>query len=390
MKKILFLPLLLTSLALFAQEGSHSHAFVTACGQAGNSAYSFGQPFYKQIGSSEGWDVAAGVQQAQFLHETFDEALCQNDVKPIHGFDFHSLDAEGHLLPEGLYDSAHYCPSYLNYDSLTEISLTVWPIYEGYDTLYLSYQEMLDAHFDNPGRNDRLLKTVNECDSLLHYMVYVCNFPDVTDIDGNGYSNLWMGHDCWMGDNMRATRYSDGRDATNWIYQSDMFPNTNDNLNTYGRLYTWQSAVDLPEGSAEAPLRNRDDNHFVQGICPTGWHIPTGDNVSALVGFPAPWLKSDSLWLNPGTNQTGFDARPAGMFNPDKDRFENLLGYTYYWNDEMLSPVVAKTITLSYGCEDALIQNLRKQYGLSVRCVKDDVYSGTSWTETLRLVPEND
>lgn len=391
MKKIFTLMLLLTSLALSAQEVTHAQAMVTAYGQAGNVAYSFGQQFYKQIKSPTDWEVAAGVQQAQFLHEVIDTAICQNDVKPVYGFDFHSVDEFGNLIPAGTYDSAHYVPSYLNYDSLTEITLTVWPIYEGYDTLYLSYQQMLDNGFSEPGRADRLLETVNDCDSLMHYMVYVCGFPetDVQDGDGNGYANLWLGHDCWMGENMHTTHYVGGEEAPNMVYKSDMFPNIDANLSTYGRLYTWQSAVGLPAGSTDAPLRDKDANHFVQGICPIGWHIPTQENVNTLGDFPAPWLISDSLWLTPGTNQTGFDARPAGMYNPNTGRYENLLGFTYYWNDEMENSALAKDAVLSNGCDDTLMQSQLKQYGMSVRCVKDNIYSNTSWTQELRKEPMN-
>ena len=384
MKKIFTLMLLLTSLALSAQEVTHAHAMVTAYGQAGNVAYSFGQQFYKQIKSPTDWEVAAGVQQAQLLHEVIDTAICQNDVKPVYGFDFHSVDEFGNLIPAGTYDSAHYVPSYLNYDSLTEITLTVWPVYEVWDTLRVQYADLEGLGF-HEGRNDKLLESENDCDSLLHYMVYVCGYPNVADGDNNIYGNTWVGNECWTSSNLRATHDMDGHAVPNMVYNAMGFSNTQYNLDTYGRLYTWYAAVVLPENSPNEPVSNLEG--FVQGICPTGWHIPTNSNMLGLNAYPSSWLKSADLWLHPGDNRMGMDIRPAGWYNPNTGRFENMLGYTYFWSDEMLNAQSAREGTIMDNCEDAIIEDRVKNAGLSVRCVKDNVYSDTEWTEQLRKEP---
>ena len=49
------------------------------------------------------------------------------------------------------------------------------------------------------------------------------------------------------------------------------------NLEAFGRLYTWYSAVKLPEGSTDALAEG-----YVQGICPDGWHIPTHEEMMKL------------------------------------------------------------------------------------------------------------
>ena len=384
MKKTMLFIILLAFSTAYAQESSRAYAFVTAYGQACNVSYSLGETFFTQRGNAEGWEVAAGVQQAQLLHETIDTALCQNDVQPIYSFDFHSLDADGNLIPEGRYDSSHYCQSFLNYDSLTDITLTVWPIYEGWDTLYLSHQEMLDAQFPNPGRNDKLLKTSNDCDSLMHYMVYVCGFPDVTDYDDNIYGNTWVGDECWTSSNMRTTHYVDGRNAPNMVYSSLEHTDANRMVDTYGRLYTWYAAVDVPENSTDTPSQTNEG--FVQGICPTGWHLPTSRNMADLTVYPSEWLKSDSLWLHPGDNHIDMDVRPAGWYNAENQRFENLLGYTHFWTDVQVNSFLATLCTLMDGCNDLIVSDQLKRYGLSVRCVKDNVYSETTWGE-LRKKP---
>ena len=384
MKKIFILLLMFVPLLSLRAQTDFARAVVPTGGQAGNVSYSFGQPFYRQLRSATGAEVSEGVQQAQFLYRSIDTALCQNDVRPICSFNFHSLDADGSLIPEGRYDSSHYCPSFLNYDSLTDITLTVWPIYEGWDTLRVQYADLESIGF-HEGRNDKLMETVNGCDSLMHYMVYVCGFPNVADGDHNIYGNTWVGNECWTSSNLHTTHDNDGNTVPNMVYRSREYTDTNRMVDTYGRIYTWYAAVTLPDNSTDVPVTT--DEGFVRGICPEGWHVPTSGNAAGLNAYPSEWLKSDSLWLHPGTNQQGTDIRPAGWYNATNTRFENLLGYTHFWTDEQVSQTVARLCTIMDGCNDTVLEERLKNYGLSVRCVKDNAYSDTQWTEELRKEP---
>ena len=398
MYKKLLIILTLTSGLLFSARGQADFAsgFVVSYGQAGNVSQSFGEVFYHQTKNLVGSEVSEGVQQAQLLHEVYDTAFCQNDVKPVYGFEFHSVDEHGNLIPAGQYDSSHYCPSFLNYDSLTDITLTVWPVYELYDTLRLSYEEMLAMRFV-PGRNDSLLRSENDCDSLLHYMVYVCGFPDVADADANIYGNVFLGNDCWLNSNMRTTRYTaeaaarqgTGTDAPNMIYHSYEFPDEDRNLAVYGRLYTWNTSVGLPVGSAGEPVATSEG--FVQGICPDGWHVPNDANVLDLMDYGTVAITSDSLWIIPtGDNSSGFNALPAGFYNPSRSRFEGMLGATHFWTSESVSETIAKHCTIEAGCDLLIDRESVKKYGFSVRCLKDNLYSETEWTEELRKTPKEE
>lgn len=370
-----------------------ANGFVTAYGQAGNVSQSFGEVFHHQTKNPGGTEVAEGLQQAQLLREVYDTSFCQNDVRPVYGFEFHSVDADGNLIPAGQYDSSHYCGSFLNYDSLTELTLTVWPIYELYDTLRLSYEEMLAMHFV-PGRNDSLLRSENDCDSLLHYMVYVCGFPNVADADANSYGNIFLGNDCWLNSNLRTTHYTaeaaarqgTGTEAASMIYRSYEFPDTERNLAVYGRLYTWYSGVGLPESSTDEPVAT--DEGFVQGVCPDGWHVPDDANMRDLMDFGAVAISSDSLWIVPtGDNSSGFNALPAGFYNPTTGRFEGLLGSTHFWSSESVSEMLAKHCSIEMGCNLLIDRDVTKNYGFSVRCLKDNLYSETEWTATQRKTP---
>ena len=75
----------------------------------------------------------------------------------------------------------------------------------------------------------------------------------ISDVEGNTYETVEIGGLCWTKENMKSKTYADGTPiAKAMIYSSSMHPDTNANLATYGRLYTWFSAVNVPEGSLNA------------------------------------------------------------------------------------------------------------------------------------------
>lgn len=194
-----------------------------------------------------------------------------------------------------------------------------------------------------------------------------------SDIDGHDYPVLSLAGYCWTKTNMRAQHYSDdhGDIAKALIYNSSLHPDETSNLNTYGRLYTWYSAVNVPENSTETPSMNAAG--FVQGICPNGWHIPTETEMNALHSIPAEELRSAEFWLIPNnnTNSTGFSELPAGRFNTSLARFEEMLTEAYLWSAAAPVPNAASALVFSYYCDTPQLSNLNTNDAVSVRCVKD-------------------
>lgn len=377
-------------LSLFALNGAQAQTtvgaqtFSTASGQAGQVSFVCGQPFFQQTTNVSGVEVSEGVCQAQIVYDTIVLAGCQNEenVSPdtlVKKYDFFkgytgtiAFNGENlHILPAGHYDSTDLASRHynwdgpFNYDSVTTMVLDVWPIYEVYDTLRLDLSDM--RGYDE-GDNDRILQTVHECDSLVHYYVLTCG-DSVEDFDGNTYYSLFVGPYCWFQQNLQSEHYSnpEGLPAPNRIYYSPEYSNTSANLAQYGRLYTWYAAVGLPEGSTNSPTT--DEYGLVQGLCPDGWHIPTERNVSTLAYFGAPALKSENLWLQPGDNSAGFTSYPAGFYNPNTNRYENLLGETRYWTDQNSGTESAWNCSIS-SCDELLTDVKTGNYGFSIRCVK--------------------
>lgn len=186
------------------------------------------------------------------------------------------------------------------------------------------------------------------------------------DGDGNQYETVRLGPDCWTRKNIYATLYTDGSDIPNtYIYASPMYPDTTDNLLTYGRLYDWYSALRLPIGYV-GPVSDT-----IQGICPNGWHIPTTQQFLNLATFPALTLQSPDFWIIPGTNETGFTALPAGYYSYSDNQFMNLRGDAYYWTSTVTDILQPDCFKLLYSCPSALTENSIRENAYSMRCVKN-------------------
>jgi uncharacterized protein (TIGR02145 family) len=115
-----------------------------------------------------------------------------------------------------------------------------------------------------------------------------------------------------------------------------------------------------------------------QGICPSGWHIPSDAEWTALTNYvggsstAGTKLKAKSRWNNNGngTDDYGFSALPGGGGGSDGS-FVSVGSYGFWWS---------ATEGYNSGAYDRSIQyNLSNVLGLygdksnlcSVRCVKD-------------------
>ena len=192
-----------------------------------------------------------------------------------------------------------------------------------------------------------------------------------TDVDGNIYSTLQVGPHCWLQSNLKTNV------PGSLIYFSDMYPDTIANLDAYGRLYNWKTAVGTPIEVG--------DHGFVRGICPDGWHIPTETEVLELTSHIAPSVHAATNWLIPGTNTTQYTQMPGGFYNASINRYENLRGEAYFWSvDEAQNPV---EVWSDCYCDMFLLNSGKVQNGLSVRCVHN-VYRAEVHTDSSSIIDE--
>lgn len=216
--------------------------------------------------------------------------------------------------------------------------------------------------------------------------------PTVTDIDGNVYNTVLIGEQCWMKENLNTTRDAEGNYITRYCYN-----NNTSNCNWYGGLYTWRTAMNDAGSSNSNPSG-------VQGICPTGWHIPSDDELTQLVdyvvaqGFPnrnvahgaANALKSCrqvNSWLGvdcythehprwnswekvQGFDALGFAGLPGGQRSPSSG-FYNLGDYGHWWSSFRQTPHNATSLSISCSNGNVYRYSNYELVGFSVRCIND-------------------
>lgn len=214
--------------------------------------------------------------------------------------------------------------------------------------------------------------------------VSAANAPsnDVVDADGNVYSQVVIGNQTWLGENLRSSHFCNGEaipfassDAVWTAASSAAYCTYNYDAamaGTYGNLYNWFAASDT------------------RNICPCGWHVPTDAewtalslavdaatsttcgacNQSTLAGGI---LKTTLIWTSPNTgatNAVGFGALPGGDAL-STGGFLNLGNQGYYWSSTDFGGSNGWYRRMSYTSSNFSRLNDSKQDGFSVRCIKD-------------------
>jgi uncharacterized protein (TIGR02145 family) len=197
----------------------------------------------------------------------------------------------------------------------------------------------------------------------------------VTDIDGNVYNIITIETQVWMVENLRTIKFSNGdligttdppdksingeiTPEYQWAYNGD-----EDNVDTYGRLYTWYAAID-----------NRN-------ICPTGWHVPSDDEWTTLadnlggLDIAGGKLKEPGTthWKTPNaeaSNLSGFMALPGG-YRGFNGLYYDMSEWGNWWSSTASDETQAWLRWLYYD-DGTLGRGLYgKENGMSVRCLKD-------------------
>ena len=184
---------------------------------------------------------------------------------------------------------------------------------------------------------------------------------------GSNYKTVKIGDQTWMKENLNVDHYRNG-DVIPEVQEGEWSNLTTGawcyynydpaNGKKYGKLYNWY-AVNDP-----------------RGLAPKGWHIPTLKEFETLVAT----VHQDGNALKAvgqgygngvGTNTSGFSALLAGC------RFSSIhfgrLGYVaaFFWSSTEDSTDIAYSFGLSNNGSDVSLFGIGKEYGFSVRCVKD-------------------
>ncbi len=225
-----------------------------------------------------------------------------------------------------------------------------------------------------------------EIDSIVFYRPVADptsgSFTD--DRDGNVYNWVKIGNQVWMSENLKylpsVTIPNTGSITTPHFYVYDYSGNdvvaaqATTNYTTYGVLYKWAVAMNGAESSATNPSG-------VQGICPTGWHMPSNVEWTELTDFlgganvAGGKLKESGTdhWNSPNngaTNEVGFTALPGGYRFVD-GTFKFIGSEGYWWTSTQVNSSSAFNRLIQYDNSTAWNIAFGKEIGFSVRCVRD-------------------
>jgi len=191
--------------------------------------------------------------------------------------------------------------------------------------------------------------------------------PNITDQrNGKVYNTVLIGDQCWLRENLDIGTMVQGtqNQTNNGIIEKYCYNDDLANCNTYGGLYQWNEAMQYVTSQG------------TKGICPTGWHVPTLNELMTLgstVAGNANALKAveQGTGNGAGTNTSGFTALLAGdrFFAGD---FESFGEEAFFWSSSEYDALNASHMDL-YNDDNLIYIGLDdyKEYGFSVRCVKD-------------------
>lgn len=195
----------------------------------------------------------------------------------------------------------------------------------------------------------------------------------MTDQEGNVYKTITIGTQTWMAENLRTTTFRNGvaiseiTDVTEWVntsaaaYCTYNYTTSPDTVDTYGRLYNWYAASDP------------------NNIAPSGWHVPTDADWTTLTEYLGTAeevggiLKAagTEFWQSPNTGATdavGFTALPGGYCSGNFVDFGNR---GLWWSSTSSTTTEAFYRRLYYESTEFWRADFNKNYGFSIRCVKD-------------------
>ncbi|MCQ2060211.1 MAG: hypothetical protein MJY47_01310 [Fibrobacter sp.] len=210
----------------------------------------------------------------------------------------------------------------------------------------ITYGEILDT------RDDQVYKVVTIGDQT--WMAQNLNYaPDEDYVAG-------LGEYAWSG------CYGEGNES----YTEEQVAA---NCSKYGRLYSWEVAMDKAGCGYENDCNNSYEG--TQGVCPNGWHLPSKDEFETLLGSVGSSDKERSAnltalsWGN-GQDKFGFSALPAGNYNSDSKEFYNLGYGAHFWSSTEYAEDYAYNLDIDHYNAD--VYGSYENFGGSVRCLKDN------------------
>ncbi len=213
--------------------------------------------------------------------------------------------------------------------------------------------------------------------TISFFLVSIIAQSQITAQDGKIYKTVKIGNQIWMAENLNVNTYRNGdtipqvQDPKTWRSLTTgawcYYGGKAESGAKYGKLYNWY-AINDP-----------------RGLAPEGWHIPTDSEWAKLTSFlggkieSSTKIKSAKGWSQGGngSNESGFNALPGGTRSIN-EAFSFAGDYGYWWTSSSFDGYSAWNRFLAYNNNYIGRSTGWKQFGNSVRCIKDENESTAS------------
>ncbi len=204
--------------------------------------------------------------------------------------------------------------------------------------------------------------------------------------DGQEYTTVQIGDQCWMGQNLNfGNRIDIGTDMTNnGIAEKHCYDDDPSNCETYGALYQWNELMQytVTEG--------------IQGLCPDGWHIPsdsewctleqTVDNSISCSAIM--WRGTDGGTKLKAGGESGFEGLLGGYIFSEMSSMQ-IGDFGYFWNSTFYNDSWAFFRALGDDFSGVRRHYTSKEHGKSVRCLKGEGAENLPPTQPANPIPED-
>ncbi len=249
-------------------------------------------------------------------------------------------------------------------------------------------QSQRDA-IQNPAQGMQLFNLTTYCVNLyinnqwreMSCTPWLCGEPLLDERDGQEYPTVQIGTQCWMAKNLNigVMINGSGDQTNNSTIEKYCYNNDVNHCATYGGLYQWDEMM----GYTTTP--------GTQGICPTGWHIPTNAEWCTLTTFLDATVNCNTWnwsgtnaggkmkeagfdhWNSPNTgatNSSGFTALGAGYRHSNGYFYDLRLG-AFFWSSSEYSSTSGIFRRLLYTNADVYRSFYGKTNEISVRCLRN-------------------
>jgi uncharacterized protein (TIGR02145 family) len=247
----------------------------------------------------------------------------------------------------------------------------------GDELLYIGYADTLQSG---------MLDVPEE--SQTYIFQFATNIPcpgtPTVEYEGQVYNTIQIFSQCWLKENLDVgTRIAGDQEMTdNGVKEKYCYNNEPDSCTKYGGLYQWWEMMQYTTQQG------------VQGICPTGWHIPTDEEWKVLEGSVdsqygignSLWneveyrgydagtnLKNTSGWYGNGTDLFGFSGLPGG-YSTDIGVFFGVSGWGLWWTstESFYYYAWCRMLDSYYPQIYRSSASIPQDSGFSVRCLRDN------------------